>query len=175
MELWDVYDENRIPTGKTMIRGEEIPEGGYHLVVHVCIFNSRGQMLIQKRQPFKSGFSGMWDVTVGGSAVSGDDSRNAAQRELEEEVGISLDFSGIQPQLSINWERGFDDVYLLEHDVDEASLSLQYEEVEQVKWATEDEILALIECGEFIPYYPELIRLYFAMRKKYGSHAPLSR
>jgi 8-oxo-dGTP pyrophosphatase MutT (NUDIX family) len=117
----------------------------------------------------------MWDVTVGGSAVSGDDSRSAAQRELEEEVGISLDFSGIQPQLSINWERGFDDVYLLEHDVDEASLSLQYEEVEQVKWATEEEILALIERGEFIPYYPELIRLYFAMRKKYGSHAPLSR
>ena len=170
MELWDIYDENRALKNATMIRGERIKDGDYHLVVHVCIFNSKGQMLIQKRQPFKSGFSGMWDVTVGGSAVSGDTSRLAAQRELEEEVGISLNFSGIQPHLSINWEHGFDDIYLIEHDVDETALSLQYEEVERVMWATEDEIIAMIDSGEFIPYYTELIKLFFLMRKKYGAH-----
>ena len=37
MELWDVYDINRNKTGKTAVRGEGLPEGGYHLVVHVCI------------------------------------------------------------------------------------------------------------------------------------------
>ena len=172
MELWDIYDENRTRTAKTMVRGEPIKDGDYHLVVHVCIFNSKGQMLIQKRQPFKSGFPGMWDVTVGGSAVSGDTSRTAAQRELEEEVGIHLDFSEIQPHLSINWEHGFDDVYLLEYEVDESTLSLQYEEVEQVAWSYEHEIIEMIERGEFIPYYPELISLFFKMRKKYGAHRP---
>ena len=170
MELWDIYDENRALKDATMIRGESIKDGDYHLVVHVCIFNSKGQMLIQKRQPFKSGFSGMWDVTVGGSAVSGDTSRMAAQRELDEEVGISLDFSDIQPHLSINWEHGFDDIYLIEHEVDETTLKLQYEEVECVKWATEEEIINMINSGEFIPYYHELIKLFFLMRKKYGAH-----
>jgi hypothetical protein len=45
MELWDVYDINRNKTGKTAVRGEGLPEGGYHLVVHVCIIGSDGRML----------------------------------------------------------------------------------------------------------------------------------
>ena len=49
MELWDVYDVVRNKTGRTMVRGETFAEGDYHLVVHVCIFNSKGEMLIQKR------------------------------------------------------------------------------------------------------------------------------
>ena len=50
MELWDVYDEERRLTGRTMVRGEAYPEDGYHLVVHMCVFNSRGEMLLQRRQ-----------------------------------------------------------------------------------------------------------------------------
>ena len=50
MELWDVYDINRNKTGKTAVRGEGLPEGGFHLVVHVCILGSDGRMLIQKRR-----------------------------------------------------------------------------------------------------------------------------
>lgn len=46
MELWDIYDINRIKTGKTVMRGETIKQGGFHLVVHVCVFNSKGEMLI---------------------------------------------------------------------------------------------------------------------------------
>lgn len=49
MEIWDLYDINRIPTGETMIRGEKIKENRYHLAVHVCIFNKQGEMLIQHR------------------------------------------------------------------------------------------------------------------------------
>ena len=74
MELWDVYDKDRIKTGKTMVRGAEFEPDSYHMVVHVCIFNSKGEMLIQQRQPFKEGFPNLWDVTVGGSATMGDSS-----------------------------------------------------------------------------------------------------
>ena len=51
MELWDLYDENRVNLGKTMVRGEKQHDGVYRIVVHACIFNSQGQMLIQQRQP----------------------------------------------------------------------------------------------------------------------------
>ena len=57
MELWDIYDENRTRTSKTMVRGEPIKDGDYHLVVHVCIFNSKGQMLIQKKTTVQVGLS----------------------------------------------------------------------------------------------------------------------
>ena len=53
MELWDVYDKDRNKKGYTMDRGVKIKPGDYHLVVHVCIFNAKGEMLIQQRQPFK--------------------------------------------------------------------------------------------------------------------------
>ena len=70
MEIWDLYDQHRNLTGKTMVRGEPVPEGFYHLVIHVCIFDSEGRMLIQQRQPFKPNWSGMWDLSVGGCAAA---------------------------------------------------------------------------------------------------------
>ena len=170
MELWDIYDENRVKQNRTMVRGEPYGEGDCHLVIHVCVFNGQGQMLIQKRQPFKQGFSGLWDVTVGGSAVMGDSSAQAAERELYEEIGLRVDLSHTRPHLTINREHLFDDFYLIEREVELSSLTLQGSEVEQVRWATREEILAMIDDGRFIPYYRELIGLLFAMRKKYGAH-----
>ncbi|WP_347568875.1 hypothetical protein [Evansella sp. AB-P1] len=70
MEQWDIYDSNRNITGKTMMRGDSFEEGEYHLVVHVCMFNKDGQMLIQQRHPDKRDWANMWDITIGGSAVT---------------------------------------------------------------------------------------------------------
>ncbi|MCR4633933.1 MAG: NUDIX domain-containing protein [Erysipelotrichaceae bacterium] len=170
MELWDLYDLDRKLTGETMIRGERQPQDRYRIIVHICLFNSLGQMLIQKRQPFKSGFSGMWDITVGGSAVAGDDSRSAAMRELKEELGIDVDLQGKRPALTVNFKSGFDDMYVVSKDVDIASLKLQYEEVEKVKWADKEEIFSLIDEGIFIPYHKSLIDLLFYMRDHEGAH-----
>ena len=171
MELWDIYDKERVNTGQTMVRGSDFAEGHYHLVVHVCIFNSKGEMLIQQRQPFKKGWSNMWDITVGGSAIAGDLSHTAAERELLEEIGYKIDLSDIRPHFSVNFEFGFDDYYLIEEDIDINKLILQYEEVQKVKWASKDEIIKMLEDGIFIPYYKNLIELFFEMRKKYSAHS----
>ena len=172
MEQWDIYDRNRMLTGKTICRGQPLPQGQYHLMVHVCLFNSRGEMLIQLRQAWKKygDWPNTWDLSAGGSAVAGDTSATAAQRELAEELGIVLDFSCRRPNLSVQYEDGFDDFYLVSMDVDETALTLQPEEVQRVRWAGCDEILAMIEREEFIPYYPSLIRLLFDMRHQYGGH-----
>lgn len=111
MELWDIYDKNRIPTGRSMVRGDLIKDGDYHLVVHICIFNDKGEMLIQQRQPFKKGWSNLWDVSVGGSAVKGDSSRVAAEREVLEELGLKIDLDDIRPRFTVNFKNGFDDFY----------------------------------------------------------------
>lgn len=172
MELWDVYDVNRTKTGQTMVRGEAFGPEVYHLVIHVCVFNSKNEMLIQQRQPFKEGWPNYWDITVGGSSVAGETSQMAAQRELQEEVGIQWDFSQTRPHLTIHYSRGFDDVYLIHTDVDIESLSLQYEEVQAVKWASKEEIKQMIQDTSFIPYFPSLIDLLFDMRKHYrGGHS----
>ena len=49
MEIWDLYDEKCNLLNKTHIRGEELPDNGYHLVVHVWIRNQEGKFLISQR------------------------------------------------------------------------------------------------------------------------------
>ena len=170
MELWDLYDRDRIPTGEIHQRGTPLPQGRYHMVVHVVIFNTRGEMLIQQRQPFKEGWPNLWDVTVGGSAVAGDNSRTAAERETLEEIGLDIDLSREQPKLTIPFDVGFDDVYTLTMDVDLSTLTLQESEVQAVKWASEEEVLAMLADGRFIPYHRAFIQLLFALRNSRGAH-----
>lgn len=164
MEYWDIFDIDRMPTGKTAVRGEDMPNDGYHMVIHVCIFNSEGKLLIQQRQPWKS-FGSKWDVTVGGSALKGETSRDAAHRELMEELGIDYDFSSTRPSMTMNFKEGFDDFYLLNFDVDINSLLLQPEEVQSARWASREEVLALIDSGDFIPFFKSFINLAFDVRQ----------
>lgn len=171
MELWDVYNIDRTKSNKTMVRGDKFENGSYHLVVHACIFNARGEMLIQQRQPFKSGWPNMWDITVGGSAIAGDTSQTAMERELFEEIGLKVDLHNVRPHLTVNFDVGFDDIYLIEKEVDISELKLQYEEVQRVKWASIDEIYQKLDEGTFIPYYKSLIKLLFDMRNRYGCHS----
>lgn len=166
MELWDVYDADRNPTGRTMVRGGVRRPGELHLVIHVCIFDARGRMLIQQRQTFKEGWPNLWDITVGGSALAGENSRQAAEREVREELGLKIDLRGARPHLTVNFEAGFDDIYLIRQDLDERALVLQPEEVQRVRWATREEILQLLAENAFIPYHPSLIRLIFDMKDR---------
>ena len=170
MELFDLYTADRKKTGKTMVRGEPTPAGYYRMVVHVCIFDSEGRMLIQQRQPFKQGWSNLWDITVGGSAVAGDSSRSAAERETYEELGLAVDLAEVRPTLTLYWEEGFDDFYVLTRETDLQTLRLQYEEVQAVRWATKAEIIRMIDSGEFIPYEKSLIELLFFRRNHRSAH-----
>ncbi len=164
MEIWDLYDVDRKLTDRKMIRGEKTPEGYYRLVVGVCIFNSKGEMLIQKRQPFKQGWSGLWDITVGGSAIAGDTNRTAAEREVREEIGLEISLEGMAPKVSFTFETVFADFYLLNMDVDLNTLTLQPEEVERVAWASREKIHEMIDKEEFITYDKSIIDMMFFFR-----------
>ena len=169
MEIWDVYDINRIKTGK-MERGAEFAEDAYTCVIHICIFNSEGKMLIQQRQKFKRTWPNLWDLSIGGHTEAGETSQESASRELFEELGIKREFTGIRPHFTINFVHGFDDYYFVKEDIDLSTLNLQENEVQAVKWATKDEIKKMIEDGEFITYYPSLIDFMFDSRDSYGTH-----
>ena len=170
MELWDIYNANREKTGKTMVRGASFEKGDYHLVVHVCIFGTDGRMLIQQRQKDKDGWPDLWDLSVGGSSVAGEDAQTAASREMYEELGIRIDLTGIRPHLSVNFDFGFDDIFLIEKDIDLRKIILQTEEVQNVQWATRSEIKQMISDGSFVPYYPSLIDFIFDSHNHYGMY-----
>lgn len=169
MELFDLYDSDRKNTGKTLERGSPVPKGFYRMVVHICIFNSEGKILIQQRQPFKHSWSGMWDLTVGGSAVAGDTSIAAAVRETGEEIGVVLDEQELKRVLTVQTDHVLDDIYTVQKELDIEQLKLQPEEVAQVKWADMEEIFGMIDSGVFIPYHRSLIELLFFLRDHDGA------
>lgn len=89
MELWDLYNEHRELTGRDHIRGEEVPQGFYHLVVDIWIWNCKGEYLISQRSADRPAYPLMWEC-VGGSVTKGEDSLTGALRETKEEVGLTL-------------------------------------------------------------------------------------
>ena len=168
MEEFDLYDSNRLPSGKKIARGKNPPDGLYHVVVHVCIFNSAGEMLIQKRSPLKKAWSGLWDFSLGGAVQAGETSAQAAQRELLEELGLSFDFSNLRPKFTFNFASGFDDVYVLFLNPELKDLHLQADEVTEVKWATKEDIHQMIDAGKFIKYHHSVIDFLFEIKDEPG-------
>lgn len=166
MELWDVYDENRRPTGKTVRRDiDELGEGEYHLVVHVCVFSSDDKLLLQRRAYGHGKYGGLWDVTAAGSAIAGETPRQAAQRELKEEVGLGLPLG--RAAFTVNFDKGFDDVFLTRGDVALSSLVLQKEEASDARWATEEEVFAMHAAGEFMPYRTSFLQALFQLKGQF--------
>ena len=168
-EIIDLYTVDRELTVKTAKRGEKLEEGTYRLVVHVCIFNSKGEMLIQKRADDIVRWPSYWDISVGGGASAGDTSRMAAERETAEEIGLSIDFSDKRPVITVNFSDGFDDFYTIEMDVSLDDLHLQKEEVADARWASQKEIEEMIDDGSFIPYQKELLGYLFFARERRGT------
>lgn len=168
MELVDLYDENRVPLGRTAERYAKKGPGELRVVVHVCLFDSQGRMLIQRRTENKHIWPGLWDVTVGGGVDAGETTRQGAEREVREELGYALDLSGLRPSVTVNFAGGFDDFFIAVRDLDIDALSLQAEEVSAVRWVTLEELLAMVDDGSFIPYPKSFLRFLFDMRGTFG-------
>lgn len=165
-ELWDIYDINRKPTGRTVERGKPMKQGEYHIVVNVWIRNSKGEWLISKRTPNKH-FPLLWEPT-GGSAVSGESGFDAAIRETREELGVELDPE--KGTLFVSAKReykefpDFLDVWVFEHDCSIDSITLQPGETCGAMWASSAEIKKLAADGKFVPQtvFPYLDKLFEA-------------
>lgn len=154
--LWKngTYTRNTGKTGKEHIRGEKIPEGFYHLVVHVWIRNRKGEYLISQRAADRPTFPLMWEC-VGGSVIKGETSLEGAVREVKEEVGLDLDeqagrllFTKIRGR-DLKYEcKAFNDimdVWLFEYDGDLHLECATTEEVADCRWMTVSEIRKLYD------------------------------
>lgn len=165
MELWDLYTESGERTGETMIRGERFPAQRYHLVVHIWIVDSLQRLLIQKRAPDLKLMAGMWAVT-GGSAIAGEDSAAAARRELREELGIDTQPGELEFLLRIPRRNSLCDIWLLRRDVEPDSLTLQREEVADVRLVSRGRLLEMVQERQFHnygkPYFDAVFASVFA-------------
>lgn len=161
MEYWDLYDKDKNKLNKIIRRGDKLDNGEFHLVVNAWIKNSKGQFLISQRAAHRT-HPLMWECT-GGSAICGETSLSAAIRELKEELGVEVEEKdGRYIGSTLRYYPNCDDileVWLFQKEVDIKDVKMQEEEVNDVKWATSDEIYCLYETGKFEAnaYFKEII------------------
>ncbi len=86
-ELLDVVDkDDNLITVKP--RGEIHAKGLMHRAVHILLFNSKGELFLQKRSMSKDEQPGKWDSSAAGHVDSGEAYLDCARREITEELGI---------------------------------------------------------------------------------------
>lgn len=152
MEKWDILNAQGTPTGKTVVRGRTfLRPGEYHLVVHIWIVSSKGELLIQKRSKEKKLMPGEWAAT-GGSAFSGESSLSAAKRELAEELGIKARESELRFIKRIKRRNSLVDVWFTMCDTPAENLTLQKGEVALARWVDTKTFSEMVEKGKFHNY-----------------------
>lgn len=152
MEKWDVLNADGEYTGKTALRGMcNLRPGEYHLVVHIWVLSSRGDILIQRRSDNKKLMPGEWAAT-GGAAISGEDSYTAANRELYEELGIQSNKQTLKKLTRIRRRNSLLDIWFINKDIDSERLRLQKDEVAEVRWVSRNEFREMIKNGIFHNY-----------------------
>ncbi|MEO0470552.1 MAG: GNAT family N-acetyltransferase [Bacteroidota bacterium] len=147
-EQWDLYDEAGNLTGEKLYRGQPMPEGRFHLVVHFWMRNAKGQFMIQKRSERTQNKQGFWAAT-GGSATSGDDSRTALQRELLEELGYELPVKAKLRLKRFQIGNSLMDVWVEEIDHADPIPFQLGPEVSEVGWFLPGEIAQLDQEGKW--------------------------
>ena len=166
-ELWDLYDADRRITGETHIRGQKIPDGRYHLAVHVWIYNSNGEFLISQRAASRPVYPLFWETT-GGSVTNGENSLTGAVREAIEEVGVTLDPARgrIIESRRRDHYRDFLDIWLFScDDGPHLDLAETPDEVADCRWMTPAEICDLCDAGQFVHSKQEFLELILPASK----------
>ena len=141
MELWSAYDKNfDLIENLTLVRGEPIPDGVYHLVADVLVRHADGTYLLMRRDPRKA-YGGMWEATAGGSALQGETPLECAQRELFEETGIAS-----ESLTEVGRVVSRDTIYvefLCVTDCDKSSVRLQEGETAAFRWVSARELVSM--------------------------------
>jgi 8-oxo-dGTP pyrophosphatase MutT (NUDIX family) len=158
MEYWDIYDENKQLTGRTMKRNDwNMKPGEYHLTVLGVVQTLDGRFLITKRVMTKSWAPGWWEVS-GGGVQAGESSLEAVKREVLEETGLDVSQFGGGYQFTYRRDNPeekdnyFVDVYRFTGDFSEEDVTPQEAETDGFKLATLEEIKSYAEEGIFLHY-----------------------
>ena len=154
-ELLDIVTKQGVPTGKTALKSEAHAKGLYHNTIHLWLYTSRGEILLQQRSHKKIIFPLLWDVSVAGHIDAGETFIEAALRETEEEIGLKLAPNNLQHIGTFLHETSYADgkiqdnefhqVYIAKLNVSLNVLVKQESEVEALKLVTLEDFEALLK------------------------------
>lgn len=152
-EQIDVLNRDGTSAGYYRGRSEVHSKGLWHRTVHIWAFDKDDRILFQLRARVKENNPGLLDTSCAGHISAGDDSRNAAVRELREELGVAKTVDDLEYLFESTHEsvlnggayldNEYYDVYRISlSDKEAASLVPQPGEVDDFVWMTREEFKA---------------------------------
>jgi isopentenyldiphosphate isomerase len=149
-EIVTIVDEQNNVVGaapRRDMRAQCLP----HRSTYILVFNSQGELYVQKRTLTKDVFPGYYDPAAGGVVLAGESYEACARRELAEEMGIRdvpltwlFEFYFAESERTRVWGGVFSCVY-------DGEIILQEEEVESGAFVPIEDILRRTHSEPFTP------------------------
>lgn len=156
MEILDIIDTNDMVIG-TASRTEVYEKKLSHRIVHVFLFNTKGELILQKRSKYVSFCPLHWSTSVGGHVLSWETYEEAGKREYKEELWIeawNIDLLAYLDFTTTTWI--FKKIFVFKWIFD-WTMNGNTQEVEKIEAFSLDTIQHMIQEGE--PFHPELLFL----------------
>jgi len=191
-ELVDILDKQvyldtwEIKVIGSVVKAEAHESWEFHQAGHVWIYNSKWEVLLQKRSQDKDSYPGLWDISAAWHISAWETMDGWILRELEEELGIAIEnnpnanqleliFSYIEDvQRTMRWKpwhnHELNSVFLLKYDWRVEDLKMQEEEVEELRFIPIEQFEQEINNPEFkekyVPHRPEYFEKLFKELKE---------
>ncbi len=171
-EVIEIVNKNGKIIGNTT-RQKAYQKGLLHLAVNMFVFNSKGQVYIQKRSASKSSFPLYWDISASEHVKPGESPKNAATRGLMEELSIITNVKLLRKkhiQKSLFVKKGKN---IIEHEIVrlystkyDGKIKIDKNEVASGKFVSLSKLKSLLKTEKFTPWGIEEIE-YILNRKTF--------
>lgn len=162
-ELFPVVDEQGNVIGK--IRRAQAHDGTkiLHPVVHLHVFNSQGELYLQKRPDWKDIQPGKWDTATGGHVGYGEKVEDALRREVLEELGMTDYVPEALGRYVFEGKKERELVYVYQTIYDGA-VTPSVTELDGGRFFTHKEIIENIGRGLFTPNFEDEYQQFFVAK-----------
>ncbi|RJQ13440.1 NUDIX domain-containing protein [Candidatus Parcubacteria bacterium] len=156
MEYIDIINEKDEVVGrasKDEIYEKLLP----HRIVHILIFNKKGELALQLRSAKKSFCPLHWSTAVGGHVQAGEAYEQGAQRECREEIGVSVPMKFFAKDWYFDEVRELKKLLCTFTAIFDGEIKIEPEEVERIDYFPLARVYEMMEKGE--KFHPELLFL----------------
>jgi len=157
-DLIDVLSDTGLRTGEILPRAEIHRLGKRHRTVHLYLFNSQNEILLQRRALTVDHAPGLFSISVLGHIQAGECSSATVRREIEEELGLDASQLKIDFLFSFFQEatrnetyidRQFNDVYITRADIQPELIRFDPSEVAEAKFVSFESFQAMVADAAF--------------------------
>ena len=161
-EYLDIVNDDDQVIGKALYQ-DVYKNVSSHRIVHVLVFNPKGEILLQLRAKNRSFAPSHWSTSVGGHVRSGESYEEAALRETKEELGITPKITREYKTTYIDTKNHKKFLTIFKTIDDGHTFSIDPEEVERVEYKSFEDIQTMYDNGA--KFHPELL---FILHKYYN-------